>query len=269
MTTALFFIIVFFKVSSAFALETVTAFDDGFAVPSVNGVIEASMLYPGAESLMNGGFAVCGWSVPFGIEDLAVTSFHAGMNFGRASLSLSFNTSGFDLYGEEQEKLGLSISPYKGISAGVRITRNAMHIKGFGHAAAFSADMGVVLQPLETVCIAASFEDIADAELGESHEPLDGLTRFAASWSASEQITLLCSLTKVKRFNPSFSGGFTTKIMNTLTIGVVGGNEPDHFDFLGTVTVSSIHFSYRGSHHRDLGMSHGFSISWGYGRLFE
>lgn len=269
MIKVLFFIIVFLKVNSASALETVTAFDDGFAVPSADGMVESSILYPGAESLISGGFAVCGWSVPFGIDDLAVTSFHAGMNFSRAGLSLSFNTSGFDLYGEEQEKFGLSFSPFKCVSTGVRITRNAMHIKGFGHASAFSADMGVVFHPLATVCIAASFEDIANAELGESHEPLDGLTRFAASWNASEQITLLCSLTRVRRFNPSFSGGFTAKIMNALTIGVVGGNEPDHFDFLGTVTVSGMQFSYRGSHHRDLGMSHGFSISWGYGRLFE
>ncbi len=266
MRIVLFFTIVFLKACIAFTLEPVTPLDDGFAVPSKRGMIESSMLYPGSESFLSGGFAVLAWRIPFGVEDLAVTSLHAGMNFGRTGVSCSFNTSGFDLYGEEQEKLGVSFSPFNAFSAGIRITRNAMRIKGFGHADALSADVGMVLQPFEAVYLAASFEDIANAELGESREPLDGLTRFSASWDASKSITLLSSVTKVRRFDPSFSGGFTAEILEALLFGVVVGSEPDRFEFLGTVTVSGIHFSYRGAHHSDLGMTHGFSMSWGHGR---
>ena len=258
--------IVFLYAGNAHALETVTAFDSGLSVPSAGSMPESSMLYPGAESFTDGGFAAVGWSVPFGVEDLAVTSFHGGRDFGRAGVSFSLNTSGFDLYGEEQEKLGIYFSPFDGFSAGVRVTRNAMRIKGFGHAEALSADMGMVLNPFEAVYLAASFEDIADAELGESREPLDGLRRFSASWDASKSITLLSSVTKVRRFDPSFSGGFTAEILEALLFGVVVGSEPDRFEFLGTVNVSEIHFSYRGAHHSDLGMTHGFSMSWGYGR---
>ncbi|MFC1490024.1 hypothetical protein ACFL6K_02315 [Candidatus Latescibacterota bacterium] len=247
---------------NAFALETVTAFDSGLSVPSAGSMTESSMLYPGAESFMTGGFAAVGWSVPFGVEDLAVTSFHGGMDFGRAGVSFSLNSSGFDLYGEDQEKLGLSIMPFDNLSAGVRITRNAMRIKGFGQASAFSTDLGIVYHPFETVYIAASVEDIAGAELGNSREPVDGHKRCSASWNASEQITLLCSVSKVRRFDPSFSVGFTANILRALSIGIAGGNEPDRFDFLGTVAASGMRFSYRGSHHRDLGMTHGFSISW-------
>jgi len=260
----LYYAVIFIAAPNACALEMITSLDDGFAVPSSRGMIEASLLYPGAETFIKGGFAVCAWSVPFGIEDLAVTSLHAGINLGRVGISASFNSSGFDLYGEEQEKLGLSFSPYKGVGAGIRLTRNAMRIKGFGSAGAFSADLGLVLKPFATVFFAASFEDIAGAELGESNEPLDGITRFAVSWTASKHITLLSEVTKVRRFEPSFSGGFTADILNALTLGVVGGNEPDRFEFLGTVIVSGIHFSYRSSHNSELGMSHGFSISWGY-----
>ena len=266
MRIALFFVIVFLKTCSAFALEPITSLDDGFAVPSKRGMIEGSMFYPGTESLVSGGFAVLAWMVPFGVDDLAVTSLHAGMNFGKTGVSCSFNSSGFDLYGEEQEKLGISFSPFDGFSAGIRVTRNAMRIKGFGYAEALSADMGMVLNPFEAVYLAASFEDIADAELGESREPLDGLRRFSASWDASKSITLLSSVTKVRRFDPSFSGGFTAEILEALLFGVVVGSEPDRFEFLGTVTVSGMHFSYRGAHHSDLGMTHGFSMNWGHGR---
>ena len=203
------------------------------------------------------------------MDDLAVSTVHAGMNLGRAGMSISCSSTGFDLYGEDHEKIGLSFSPFGGLSAGVRFTRYAMHIKNFGEASALSADAGVILCPFTTVCIAASYEDIANAELGESREPLDGIARCAASWSISEYFTLLSSATKVRRFEPSISGGFTMEMLDALTFGVVGGNEPDRFEFLGTVNVSGICFSYRGSHHRDMGMSHGFSLSWGGRRLFS
>ncbi len=260
----LFWLGLFFISGNAFALEPVTAIDDGFALPSKISMIEGSMFYPGTESYIKGGFAFCAWRVPFGVEDLAVTSVHAGMNSGKIGISFSFNSSGFDLYGEEQEKIGLSFSPNKVASAGIRFTRNAMRIKGYGQADAISADMGVILHLVESVFFAASFEDLADAKLGESEEPLDGITRFAASWNASEYITLISSVSKVRRFAPSFSGGFIAEIMDALILGVTGGNVPDRFEFLGSVAVSEILFTYRGSHHRELGMSHGFSISWGY-----
>ncbi len=261
---ALYFTAVFLTAGQACALETMTSLDDGFAIPSVGSMIESSLLYPGTESFIDRAFAVCAWRIPFGINELAVTSLHTGINLGKAGISASFNSSGFDLYGEEQEKIGLSFSPYKGASAGVRLTRNAMRIKGLGQAEALSADIGFVLHPFDTVFISAAFEDIVGAELGKSNEPRDGLTRFAAAWNTSKQIPLLFSVTKVRRFDPSYSGGFTVDIMNTLTLGVVGGNEPDRFEFLGTVMVSGVHFSYRGSHNSELGMSHGFSVGWGY-----
>ena len=264
---SLFWLSIFFISGNAFALEPVTAIDDGFALPSKRSMIEGSMFYPGTESYIDGGFAFCAWRVPFGVEDLAVTSVHAGMNSGKVGISFSFNSSGFDLYGEEQEKIGLSFSPYKAVSAGIRFTRNAMRIKGFGQADAISADLGVVLHLFESAFFAASFEDLAKAELGESEEPLDGITRFAASWEASEYMTLISSVSKVRRFAPSFSGGFTVEILDALTLGVTGGNIPDRFEFLGSAAVSGILFSYRGSHHRELGMTHGFSISWGYKRI--
>ena len=248
------------------ALEPVTAMDDGFTLPSERSMIEGSLLYPGSESYIGGGFAICAWRIPFGIEELAVTSVHGGLNSDKVGISFSFNSSGFDLYGEEQEKIGLSYSPHKAVSTGVRLTRNAMRIKGFGNSAAISADLGVILHPFETLFLAASLENIANAELGKSNEPLDGSTRFAASWAASENIMLISSVTKVRRFSPSFSAGFSVEILSVLTLGVVGGNEPDRFEFIGTVAASGLHFTYRGSHHRDLGMSHGFSICWGYGR---
>ena len=262
MRTAFAAVIVFLCAGNAIALETVTAFDSALNVPSAGNLAEPSMLYPGAESFAGGGFAAVGWSVPFGVEDLAVTSFHGGRGFGRAGVSFSLNASGFDLYGEDQEKLGLSFVPLENLSAGVRITRNAMRIKGFGQASAVGADLGVVYHPFETVYVSASVEDVAGAQLGESREPVDGQRRCSVSWLASEQIMFLCAVSKVRRYDPSFSAGFTASILRVLSVGAAGGNEPDRFDFLGTVTAAGMRFSYRGSHHRDLGMTHGFSICW-------
>ena len=256
------FVLCLFLSGQTSAFEPVSALDDGFAVPSDGTMTDASLFYPGAESYIRGGFAFGAWSLPYGLDELAVTTGLAGICTGKAGLSLSFSGSGFDLYGEEQEKLGLSYAPIKSVSTGLRVTRNAMRIKGFGHAAAWSADAGVVLHPCETVYLAGAVEDFIGAELGESCEPLDGRLRFASTWRMPGEVTLLASVTKVRRWDPSFSAGFTADILSVLTLGVMGANEPDRFEFLCGVKTKGAVFSYRGNYHRELGMTHGFSMGW-------
>lgn len=244
----------------AVGLEPVSAFDDGFSTPTSTRLAESSFLYPGAESFSKGAFGSLGWSVPFGMDEMALTTFHGGYGFGKAAVSLSFTSMGFDLYGEETGKAGFSYAPHRAVSIGARITRHAMRIKGFGNASAFGADMGIILRPWATIVISASFEDIGGAELGDSREPIDGHYRLAGSWAASRRFTLLTTLNKTQGFGTSITGGFAATPVNRLIIGVLGGTEPDRFEFIGGVSVSGLCFFYRGSHHRDLGMTHGWSI---------
>lgn len=251
---------------AVWGLEPVSAIDDAFAVPSQTGLVEASYHYPGAEAFIRSYFAAVAWSRPFDISDLAVTTVHAGTSFGGVGVSLSYSGSGFDLYGDELEKIGLSYRILHGVSCGVRLTRNAMRIKGFGDASAMSSDIGVVYRLLESVFLAGSIENITGAEIGDSHEPLDGRTRFSASWTMTGDITLLASISKVRRFDPSVCGGCTVKLFQSMTVGLAGGNEPDHLEFLAAFPFQSMVFSYRGSYHRELGMSHGFSLSWRAGK---
>ena len=260
------FAVVFLAATHACALEPVTALEDGFAVPFAGGTIESVLFYPGAESFTVNSFACLAWCLPYGMENLGVSTVHCGMNFGKMGVSCAFTASGFELYGEDMEKLGVSYAPLKHFAVGARITRNAMRIKGFGQADAVSADVGAIVRPVEKVFLAVSCEDVLGVELGESREPLDGAVRCAATWKLSDRFTFLSSLRKVRRFEPSFSTGFTAAIGDVLTAGVLGGNEPDRFEFLISALVARIRCSYRGSYHQDLGMTHGFSLTWGYAR---
>ena len=257
-----FFLALLCAASESWALEPVSALDDGFAIPSSDVMSSASFHYPGAETFQRNHFAIVAWDRPFGIDELAVTTIHAGTTVGRFGMSVSYSGSGFDLYGDEQEKIGVSCKLKRTFSIGVRATRNAMRIKGFGDAAAFGADIGVVVHPVESVYIAVSLEDLFGAELGDSHEPLDGRTRLSASWRLPGEATLLTSISKVRLYDTSFSGGVTLTLFKSLTVGVIGGNEPDRMEFLVRVPVRKLHCSYRGLYHRDLGLSHGFSLSW-------
>lgn len=255
-------IMVAFAVAS-FALEPVTALDDGFAIPSAATMTEAALAYPGSETFIRGPFATLAWSTPYGIQDLAVTTVAAGTHAGKTGIFIAYSGTGFDLYNDDQERFGISRSLGNHLSAGARITRNALRIKGFGGDAAWSADLGAVFHPSENIFLAASFEDMANAQLGESKEPLDGRSRLAASWRISGAATLLASVTKVRRFNPSLSGGVLMELSPSLIAGVMGANEPDRVEFLAAFSTIGLRFSYRGSFHRDLGFTHGFSLGWG------
>ncbi len=255
--------ILVFQSGNAVAWEPVSALDDGFAIPSSGCMAESGYSWPGSESLAGKPYAVLAWKEPFGMEELAITTVHAGATAGRAGASVSFTSSGFDLYGDEQEKLGLSYLLHGGLSAGVRITRSAMRIKGFGDAAAFSSDAGLIYQPVNALTLAISVEDLSGAKLGDSHEPLDGAARFSAAWKVLDGFSILGSMKKVRRFDTSFSVGFISNVAGPLTVGACGGTEPDRIDFLAGLTLGNLRFAYRGSWHPDLGMTHGGSLVWG------
>jgi len=260
----LFFIFSF--TGETFCLEPLTSLDDGFSIPGDGSMEEASLLFPGSESLIERPYAVLGYSVPFGLEDLAVSSFIAGSRFGKTGISLSWNGSGGDLYSDEQEKLGISYHLSKSIHLGARLTRNALHIQGFGRASAWSGDAGMIFHPADSFYLAVSYEDVAGAELGESKEPLDGRSRAAVSWNLPGEVTLIGSFTKVRRFDPSCSGGCVLGIGETLNFGIAGANEPNRIEFLSSIMVRNLKFSYRGSFLGDLGFTHGFSIGLGGGK---
>jgi len=256
---------VFIAPSHTHALEPATALDDCFTAPSEERIVESMVLFPGAESFGRGVYTLCAMRVPFGIEELAVTTALAGVSGNRLGMSMSFSSVGFDLYGEEMGKLGLTYSPVRRVGAGIRLTRNSMRIKGYGDASTWSADAGIVLRPVESVFLAASVEDVTDARLGESEETLDGAARFAAAWMATTRMEFITAVNSVRRFDPSVSAGFTFRILDILTLGAAGGTGPDRFEFLVTVAKSGLRVSVRGSYHAELGMSHGFSLCWGGG----
>jgi len=249
--------------SSARAFEPVTALDDAFAIPSSLTILESVHNHPGSEPFLKGTTALIARSVPFGVDELAVVTGTAARRFGRFGASVSFSGTGFDLYGDDAEKGGISMLVGRGFSTGVRLTRYDMRIKGFGNASAWSADAGVVWHPGEKVWLAASVEDIAGARLGESREPIDGRVRASASWTVAPGAVLFIETVRVRRFDPSTSAGFMVEPTPYFLVGAAGGSEPDRIDFLGAVAVRGARFSYRGSFHRELGFSHGFSMGWG------
>ena len=263
LTLPLAFVLAALMPASAHSFEPLSALDDAFAIPSPRSLAEGVLHYPGSESLLRGTFVVLARSVPFGVEDLAVSTVSAGGCLGGVGVSLSYSGSGFDLYGDEQEKAGCSLLLGGGLSAGARLTRNAVRFKGFGEASAWSADIGAVWHHASAVYIGASLEDIARAKLGESREPLDGCARASFAWAPVGGAALFASVTKVRRFDPSVSAGCMIEASSALLLGAAAGNEPDRIDFLAVVTVRGARFSYRGSFHRDLGFSHGFSLGWG------
>lgn len=243
------------------ALEPVCAVDDPFAMPGAGGAAETVFAWPGSECAMQGAFGAAAWSVPYGISELATGSAVAGIHRGPVAVSGVFNSSGFDLYGEDSEKIGVAYMPARFVSVGARLTRQAMRIEGFGQAAAWSADAGVVFGPWRSLTVSAAVENIAGAELGRSREPVDGRLRAGAVWSPGP-VRVLAEVSKVRRFGTAIEGGFLADVHESLTVGVAGGSEPDRFMALCSLRVSGASFSYRGSWHPELGMTHGFSIAY-------
>ncbi len=247
---------------SAAAFEPVSAFHDGFAIPGVYGGSGAVYSFPGWEAFGRGVTLAGGWFMPHGMEELSTTTGCASYGWERVGLSASFSGTGFDLYGDEMAKAGIAFRPVSWIAGGIRLTRCAMRIEGYGSASAMGADTGFVVRPREGIFVSAAYEDITGAELGRSEEPVDGRMLASFCWRAAPGASLVASVSKVRRFDPSMSAGIITEILDSLTLGIIGANGPDRFEFLCGVSPGRSRFSWRGTYHRELGMTHGFSISW-------
>jgi len=252
---------ILFLSTGARALDPVCAVDDPFTMPGAGGTAETVFAWPGGEYVMRGAFAAAAWSVPFGISELAVGSATAGYRRGALALTAICNSTGFDLYGEDSEKIGMALMPSGTISVGLRLTRQAMRIEGFGQADAWSADAGAVVSLPGAVTLSAAVEDIAGAELGRSHEPVDGRLRAGAVWD-SGPVRVVAGVSMVRRFDTAFEGGFVADVYEALTIGAAGGSGPDRFTAICSLHVAGMSFSYRGGWHPELGMTHGFSIAY-------
>ncbi len=265
MTRAVLWVVVVFAVlsSPADALEPVSALEDLFTFPSTLTAREAAYCYPGMTAISSGAFALAACNTPFGLGDLATSTALAGARFGNAGIMAAFSGSGFDLYGEEHARLGLSYVFLDKISPGIRINRNAMRIKGFGNADTFSADIGLVCRPHERLFAALSCENVGGAELGESCEKLDGRARAAVSWLSPADVTLFASASKVRRFDTDIAAGFLAELTSAFSLGAAAASEPERIEYLCGITIRRLRFSYRGSYHGELGATHGFSLQWG------
>jgi len=246
---------------AAAAFEPVFAIDDGFSIPMLSGGVETSLHAPGAETLLDGYGAALGYTTPFGMSDLSITTVHAAADFGFWGVSATYSGSGFDLYGDECEKAGFAVHPLGWLHCGGRITRYALRIEGFGDASTVTGDAGFVLTPYRSIVIAGVWEDLANAELGESKEPIDGCRRFSVGYDAGDGVTLLCGYRDAGRFEPSYYGGAVAHMGGQLDLGACGCSEPDRLEFMARLHIRGMTGAYRGSYHRELGMTHGFVLS--------
>jgi len=105
-------------------------------------------------------------------------------------------------------------------------------------------------------------EDIAGAQLGEAREPVDGHVRVSIAWMARPGAAIFVETAKVRRFDPSTSAGFIMEPIARFLVGAAASTEPDRIDFLAAFIIRHARCSYRGSFHRELGFSHGFSLGW-------
>ena len=255
-------IMVVWYIPAVRALEPDSAFEDGFAFPGVAGCVAAVYAFPGAEVFAEAAGAALAWKRPFGVDDLAVTSAIVSYGHDRFGISASFSTVGFDLYGEEQVRAGVAYSPTAWCSAGVRLTRSAVRFSGYGDLSAWGVDAGAILTLHPKLTIALAQEALGNTQFGESSEPLDGRTRLSAALRTGDMWTLLAGATSARRHGVSPSAGAVVEAFSVLSLGVLGGTNPDRVEFLAGAPAGQVRFCYRGAWHPALGMTHGFSLAW-------
>jgi hypothetical protein len=236
--------------SQTFSYEHTSPFDSGLAVPG-SGLPSSSAHYPGSE-VFGASFSGCmGWDRPMGMEDLEQTSFYLSSTFNNWGFYTSAGESGFDLWGADQEKFGLSYRVSE-LGAGARLSRTSMRIRGFGKDDCWSIDAGATFRVGKGMVVSFSGENITGEHFSPSGGELARILRGGISSRVSDEAVIVFYSEKSGGYSVSSGIGAIFRVADALNLGVMANNHPSRYEFIASVKTRSFVLEWKRIYHQEI-----------------
>jgi len=203
---------------------------------------------------------------PYGIKELAYST--CGLVYPNRYLSFgtAIQSYGYDDYRETNFIIALSRGFSKRIYYGMNICYMTLQIKGYGSAGCVSLDMGVLLRPISNLSVGVFARNISRSTIGRDEEKLPQIYSTGLCLQPCHQMSLTLDVYKDVSFPLEYRYGIEYKLIKYLDLRVGIANNPARFSSGFGLYMKKFRFDYALYTHRDLGLSHQFSISFSPGK---
>ncbi len=187
-----------------------------------------------------------------------------GIAYFEPSLSVKFGVGaqvfGFSLYKETTLKFSLAKS-FDLFDIGVNLNYNLVSIKSYGNAGAFSADFGIISNPLKFLKFGFVFKNIIATKLGQARERLPKEFDFGIAVLPYESLIVSAQVDKEIYFRESFKYGVEYVIENFLFLRFGLTNYPVQYSGGVGLKIFLLQIDYSINQHQLLGLTHQLTFS--------
>lgn len=197
---------------------------------------------------------------PFGIGQLARTRAVLVEPFPAASLALSAERFGFELYREVSFGFSAALHLVRGWDGGLTIRSHHLSIAGYGTATALGIDAGLLVELTDDACAGFSARNINAPAIGAARERLPQVLSLGASYSPFAAVRMTVDVVKDVRYPLELHAGFEYAPADPLLLRAGSGTEPSSFHAGVALRVSPVEALYGYSSHAELGGTHHFAL---------
>ena len=222
-----------------------------------------AIFHPAVLGFIRGPEAGISSVVPYGMKELAVTSFAASYPVKHCTIGISFSTYGFDLYRENITGIHIARQFFDKAVLGASVRHASLDIKNFGQNSVMLFDLSGILSIHSQADLSFGLRNIPSGSIAEGDEKPEQELFLEVSVMPLPFVTGYAGISD--RAGEKTRAAFAAEIeLNRQFTFRAGGQQGPSRVFIGLgLLLGNIGFEYTLSPHETLGTSHGIGFRYG------
>jgi len=197
---------------------------------------------------------------PFGLEELSRTAIAGVAGWGRFGASLAALRAGSDLYRETTIAAACGYDAGGGMCWGAACTLNSLSIEGYGSAACWGCDAGMLWRIAPLVSLGASAANMNSPSPGRSGEGIARTVTAGLAVGGGSPFTVAFDMAVDPRFPLELRLGGECVLAGCLAVRAGVTSDPSALCAGVGLTVAPFEVDYAFSRHQELGFTHAFGL---------
>jgi long-subunit fatty acid transport protein len=198
----------------------------------------------------------------FGLAELRTASLAVAVPFSFASIGLSIEQFGFELYRETNVTIAAGRSIDWGVSAGIALNLHRISIERYGVAQRVTIDLGLLAQAQDDLSFGFAMKNLAAATIGQTRERMPQMVFLGARYAPWKEFQMTVECEKDTRHPLIVKAGVEQRFLEIIALRLGISTNPDKFSAGIGARYSIFEFSYAGYSHPQLGWTHQIEISF-------
>ncbi len=198
----------------------------------------------------------------FELAELKTTSIAAAVPLGLATLGLSVEQFGFELYKETNATIAAGRMLEWGLSAGIALNLHRISIERYGSTERLTVDLGLLSRVQDDLTFGFALKNATAATIGQTRERLPQTFLLGMRYGPWRDFLVTLEAEKDNRYPFVLKAGVEQRFFEILALRIGVSDNPDKFSAGIGARYSIIEFAYAGYSHQQLGWTHQVEISF-------